>query len=265
MKKLFALIHEGFSPSTGAPTPESATAVPVAPIFVHQDDFFGNVQQPLQLGSRREQLDTGYAKHFTIQPLTATLFDPSSTPLLDRARLPNRVLQQVTRWLSMGVDEKTGTIGRIDYGTLGVVQLGAVYEGLLSWKGFFATEDLIQVCSTQKQKVSTGDEDEGTESGDEDEDEAPPPRRGAQAGVFDDAIPSDLPTWFVPASTLTPGSSPAGRGRNSQEFRPGEIIVERRSGKPRIYPEHFINLAYPRTSHNLCAFAIFWQQTPYPQ
>jgi hypothetical protein len=223
LSKLFGLIHAGFSESTGAPTTEGSTAVPPAPTFAHQDDLFGSVQQALQLGSRREQLDTGRAKHFTIQPLTATLFDPSSTPLLDRARLPNRVLQQVIRWLSMGVDEKTGTIGRIDYGNLGVVQLGAVYEGLLSWKGFFATEDLIQVCSTKKQKASTGEEDEGAETEEEEEDEAPPPpRRGAQAGVFDDAIPADLPTWFVPEA-------------QKDQFKPGEIIVERRTNKPRVF------------------------------
>jgi hypothetical protein len=223
LSKLFGLIHAGFSETYGAPATESSAAVPPAPTFAHQDDLFGSVQQALQLGSRREQLDTGRAKHFTIQPLTATLFDPSSTPLIDRARLPNRVLQQVIRWLSMGVDEKTGTIGRIDYGNLGVVQLGAVYEGLLSWKGFFATEDLIQVCSTKKQKASTGDEDEAAESEEEDEDEAPPPpRRGAQASVFDDAIPADLPTWFVPEA-------------QKDQFKPGEIIVEKRTGKPRVY------------------------------
>lgn len=223
LKKLFALIHEGFSEQAGAPAPVVDAAVPPAPTFTRQDDLFGANQASLQLGNRREQLDTGRAKHFTIQPLTATLFDPSSTPLLDRARLPNRVLQQVIRWLSMGVDEKTGTIGRIDYGNLGVVQLGAVYEGLLSWKGFFATEELIQVCSTKKQKASTGDEEEEAEEAEDEEDEAPPPpRRGAQAGVFDDAIPADLPTWFVPES-------------QKDQFKPGEIILERRTNKPRVY------------------------------
>ena len=226
LSKLFGLIHAGFSESSGAPITESSAAAnrdQPAPTFAHQDDLFGSVQQALQLGSRREQLDTGRAKHFTIQPLTATLFDPSSTPLLDRARLPNRVLQQVIRWLSMGVNEKTGTIGRIDYGNLGVVQLGAVYEGLLSWKGFFATEELIQVCSTKKQKTSTGDDEEETEDAEDDEDEAPPPpRRGAQAGIFDDAIPADLPTWFMPET-------------QKDQFKPGEIIVEKRTGKPRVY------------------------------
>lgn len=218
LRKLFALIHQGF----GQDPPATDVAITDSPpLFAHQDDLFGGGQQSLPLRSRGEALAAGYARHFTIQPLTATLFDPQSTPLLDRTRLPNRVLQQVIRCLSMGVDEKTGTIGRIDYGNLGVVQLGAVYEGLLSWKGFFATENLIQVCSTKKQDASGGDEEEGDDTEDA-EDEAPPPRRGTLAGVFADAIPADLPTWFVPEA-------------QKELFRPGELILERRTGKPRIY------------------------------
>lgn len=218
LRKLFALIHQGFGQD---PPPADVAITDSPPMFAHQDDLFGGGQQSLPLRSRGEALAAGYARHFTIQPLTATLFDPQSTPLLDRTRLPNRVLQQVIRCLSMGVDEKTGTIGRIDYGNLGVVQLGAVYEGLLSWKGFFATENLIQVCSTKKQNASAGDEEEGKDPEDA-EDEAPPPRRGAPAGVFADAIPADLPTWFVPEA-------------QKELFRPGELILERRTGKPRIY------------------------------
>ena len=218
LRKLFALIHQGFG--HGRPAVDAATT-DSPPLFTHQDDLFGGGQQTLPLGSRGEALEVGRVRHFIIQPLTATLFDPQSTPLLDRTRLPNRVLQQVIRCLSMGVAEKTGTIGRIDYGNLGVVQLGAVYEGLLSWKGFFATEDLIQVCSTKKQKAGAGDEEDGEET-DDDEDAAPPPRRGAPAGVFDNAIPADLPTWFVPEA-------------QKDQFRPGEIILERRTGKPRVY------------------------------
>jgi hypothetical protein len=65
--------------------------------------------------------------------------------LLDRARLTNRCLQQVIRRLSLSVDEDSHTIGRVNYAELGVNQLGAVYEGLLSYTGRFADRDLIQV------------------------------------------------------------------------------------------------------------------------
>ena len=51
---------------------------------------------------------------FTVRPLTATLFDPKSTPLLDRTRLTNRCLQQVMRSLSLSVDEDSHSIGRVN-------------------------------------------------------------------------------------------------------------------------------------------------------
>ncbi|MDA0629630.1 hypothetical protein PCS76_22730, partial [Acinetobacter baumannii] len=36
--------------------------------------------------------------------------------------------------------------GYISYAELGINQLGAVYEGLMSYSGFFATEDLYEVA-----------------------------------------------------------------------------------------------------------------------
>ena len=42
--------------------------------------------------------------------------------------------------------------GRISYGTLGINQLGAVYEALLSFRGFFAEEDLYEVRPDPKGK-----------------------------------------------------------------------------------------------------------------
>ena len=49
------------------------------------------------------------------------------------------------RHLSLSRDENNQSIGRVNYAELGINQLGAVYEGLLSYKGMFAKEDLIQV------------------------------------------------------------------------------------------------------------------------
>ena len=87
----------------------------------------------------------GQVRAFTICPLTATLFAPASTPLLNRARLGNRCLQAVIRKLSLSVDDRSRTIGRVNYAKLGINQLGAVYEGLLSYKGMFADRELIHV------------------------------------------------------------------------------------------------------------------------
>lgn len=82
---------------------------------------------------------------FVIPPLTATLFDPKATPLLTQAKLSNQCLQRVLKCLSLSYDEKSKTTGRVNYAVLGINQLGAVYEGLLSFSGMFAESDLIQV------------------------------------------------------------------------------------------------------------------------
>ena len=94
-----------------------------------------------QVGRKVVENGAAMTGAFVIRPLTATLFDPSAMPLLDRANLPNIRLQRVIRALSLGTDEKGKSIGRINYAELGIVQLGAVYEGLLSYSGFFAREN----------------------------------------------------------------------------------------------------------------------------
>ena len=75
------------------------------------------------------------------------MFREGSTPLLDRVKLRNRVLQQVIRLMSLTRPAKgrRGRRGRISYAQLGINQLGAVYEALLSYRGFFAEEDLYEV------------------------------------------------------------------------------------------------------------------------
>jgi hypothetical protein len=97
-------------------------------------------------------LDTG----FTIAPLQGHLFDPKQTPLLGSVKLRNKVLQKVVRLMSLsreggGKGGKSGR-GRISYGTLGINQLGAVYESLLSFRGFFAEDDLYEVRPDPKRK-----------------------------------------------------------------------------------------------------------------
>ena len=84
---------------------------------------------------------------FRIRALDSALFREGSTPLLDRVKLRNRVLQQVIRLMSLTRPAKgrRGRRGRISYAQLGINQLGAVYEALLSYRGFFAEEDLYEV------------------------------------------------------------------------------------------------------------------------
>ena len=67
---------------------------------------------------------------------------------MDRVKPRNHVLQRVIEMMSLsrpvrGRGRKRR--GRISYAQLGVNQLGAVYESLLSYRGFFAETDLYEV------------------------------------------------------------------------------------------------------------------------
>lgn len=89
--------------------------------------------------------ETRTAQAFVIEPLRGTLFDMSRTPLLNNVVFPNEVLQKVIRLMSLSRGDKRSRTGRISYAHLGINQLGAVYEALLSYRGFFAKEDLYEV------------------------------------------------------------------------------------------------------------------------
>jgi hypothetical protein len=84
--------------------------------------------------------------NFRMEPLRCDLFDPERTPLLNRVRLRNPVLQKIIELLSLS-REGNGRRGRISYAQLGITQLGSVYEGLLSYTGFFVedTDGLYEV------------------------------------------------------------------------------------------------------------------------
>ena len=122
LKHLFRIIHNGF----------------------HPGDHSGQEIQSRLL------LNNEMVRAFEVRPLTATLFSPDATPLLNRAELSNRCLQKVIHYLSLSKDDRSRTVGRVNYAELGINQLGAVYEGLLSYKGMFADQDLIHVKPKDK-------------------------------------------------------------------------------------------------------------------
>jgi hypothetical protein len=83
---------------------------------------------------------------FSIAPLKSHLFDPAKTPLLNGVKLRNHIWQEIIQSLSLSREQKGNRArGRISYANLGINQLGAVYEALLSYKGFIAKEDLFEV------------------------------------------------------------------------------------------------------------------------
>ncbi|KHO26834.1 restriction endonuclease subunit M [Mycolicibacterium setense] len=81
--------------------------------------------------------------------LRADLFAPAATALIDQAGLSNDATQQVLQHLLLSKESKGrkgSDRGFISYAELGINQLGAVYEGLMSYTGFFAEEDLYEVA-----------------------------------------------------------------------------------------------------------------------
>lgn len=83
---------------------------------------------------------------FTIEALKAHIFDPEYTKLITNARLRNSAMLQIVDLMSIsrpsGSRERRG---RISYSALGINQMGAVYEALLSYRGFIAEETLFEV------------------------------------------------------------------------------------------------------------------------
>ena len=99
--------------------------------------------------SKQQQYDMHKdAESFSIRRIDNKLFANESTPLLNKVKFRNRVLQKVIRLLSLSRpgNRTYKKRGRISYSQLGINQLGAVYESLLSYQGFFAAETLYEVC-----------------------------------------------------------------------------------------------------------------------
>lgn len=84
---------------------------------------------------------------FVIAPLKAHIFDPDYTKLLSRAKLRNRVLLRIIDLMSLtrATGRRNDRRGRISYANLGINQMGAVYEALLSYRGFIAEHTLFEV------------------------------------------------------------------------------------------------------------------------
>ena len=156
---------------------------------------------------------------FALAPLDSRLFDPSSTPLLNQVRFPNHLWQKVIELLSLTSPQNgRSRRGRVSYQLLSINELGAVYEALLSFRGFFAKEDLFEVQPAPKKAgrgsavdrdddnpdtASGTDGDSDDEDGDShDEEDARPVRRRAQ-GARAHSRRDDLEVgWFVPQSRL---------------------------------------------------------------
>ncbi|MFJ4657957.1 Eco57I restriction-modification methylase domain-containing protein [Nocardia sp. NPDC088792] len=97
----------------------------------------------------REHNPDDPAPGLEFNPLRADLFRPQATKLISDVGLSNEAVQRVLEHLLLTKESKGrkgADRGFISYAELGINQLGAVYEGLMSYTGFFAEEDLYEVA-----------------------------------------------------------------------------------------------------------------------
>jgi hypothetical protein len=103
-------------------------------------------EPPASANEAAESVDDSALDGLVFQPLRADLFLPKATALIDETKLCNAALQKVLRNLLLSKETRGKDRGFISYAELGINQLGAVYEGLMSYTGFFAEEDLYEVA-----------------------------------------------------------------------------------------------------------------------
>lgn len=91
------------------------------------------------------------SQELQFRALKSTLFSPKSTPTIDSVGLDNHTMQQVLQLLMLSKEKRGKDRGFVSYAQLGINQLGAVYEGLMAYTGFFASEDLIELHRPDKE------------------------------------------------------------------------------------------------------------------
>jgi len=122
IKRLFSMVYNGFSPAR-------------------------------QLTTDKVTID----HTFTLQPLHCDLFDDANMKTVARVRLRNSALQRVLELLGYAKEKNRGK-RRVNYKELDIHHLGSVYEGLLSYTGFFAETDLYEVKKADVKEVDPLDQ-----------------------------------------------------------------------------------------------------------
>ncbi|MCP9831871.1 hypothetical protein KBZ14_06060 [Synechococcus sp. HJ21-Hayes] len=163
--------------------------------------------------------DDPFHDSFRLTPLKAHLFDPERMPTLTRVRFRNVVLREVIELMSLTKEGKGKRRGRVSYSQLGINQLGAVYEALLSFRGFFAEEDLYEVQPAPKKKAASSDDDDDLESEGDGADEADDNTKAS--GAAHDELEVG---HFVSAEQL-------------KAYKAEEIVPDAGTGKPKCYPK----------------------------
>jgi hypothetical protein len=157
--------------------------------------------------------DDTFHDSFRLTPLRAHLFDPERLPTLSKVRFRNVVLREVIELMSLTKEGKGKRRGRVSYSQLGINQLGAVYEALLSFRGFFAEEDLYEVQPAPKKgKAAASDDDDDDDDGD---------NTSKASGQAHDELEVG---HFVTAEQL-------------KAYKADEIVPDPGTGKPKCHPK----------------------------
>lgn len=105
-------------------------------------DGYPKTEEELKNATGRESLHD----MFLIAPLKAHIFDPEYTKMITAVKLRNSCMLRIIDLMSLTRNAGGNSRrGRISYANLGINQLGAVYEALLSYRGFIAEQDLYEV------------------------------------------------------------------------------------------------------------------------
>lgn len=154
---------------------------------------------------------------FRLTPLRAHLFDPDRLPTLSSVRFRNIVMRQVIELMSLTKVSKGKRRGRVSYSQLGINQLGAVYEALLSFRGFFAEDDLFEVQEDLKNRKRPKKENEYKKND----------NSNNESGRINKSIGSSINELevgnFVTADQL-------------KKYKSEEIVIDSDTGNPKFYP-----------------------------
>ena len=112
----------------------------------HLYDSLSRLFSLVDQGHEPPEAKEGEQEGLVFNSLRADLFLPKATELIDETGLGNAALQRVLRHLLLSKEARGKDRGFISYAELGINQLGAVYEGLMSYTGFFAETDLYEVA-----------------------------------------------------------------------------------------------------------------------
>ena len=117
----------------------------ISKLFQYVFEGIGDKDVQGSLLDAADEEDESLHHTFKIPPLHGHIFDPERTPNLNKVKLRNHVWQDIIELMSLSRGGGRNRRGRVSYAQLGINQLGAVYEGLLSYTGFFAEEDIYEV------------------------------------------------------------------------------------------------------------------------